>query len=50
MFGKKMFLLGCRLIPGKGDREELDDEEGRQISRCMRQVIEREMLKERAKL
>lgn len=38
------------LMPGKGSREELDDEEGKEISRRMQKVIERELLKEKAKL
>jgi hypothetical protein len=34
---------------GKGTREELDDEEGRQIARKMREIVNRD-LKEEAKL
>ena len=35
---------------GKGQREELDDEEGADTSQRMRQVIEEENKKEKAKL
>jgi len=39
-----------RLIVGKGQREELDDEEGRNIAGKMRAVAERELKKSKSKL
>jgi hypothetical protein len=39
-----------RLIVGKGQREELDDEEGRNIAGKMRAVAERELKNEKSKL
>jgi hypothetical protein len=35
---------------GKGRREELDDDVGREVSKKLRDVIEREMTNEKAKL
>jgi hypothetical protein len=49
-----LLCLVCRLMDeadlGKGRREELDDDVGREVSRELRGVIEREMRKEKAKL
>jgi len=48
MFGIK--IPNYILILGKGQRVELDDDEGRDIANKMRQVIERELRMEKAKL
>jgi diadenosine tetraphosphate (Ap4A) HIT family hydrolase len=48
MFGKYERRSG--LIAGKGVRQELDDEEGIELSQRMRDVIDREIHKEKAKL
>jgi diadenosine tetraphosphate (Ap4A) HIT family hydrolase len=47
MFGMYHFLC---VDLGKGRREELDDDEGREISGRVREVVERELKKENAKL
>ena len=47
MFGMGL-VRGCGLISGKGQREELDDDEGAEIARQMREVVELE--KQKAKL
>ena len=38
------------LMVGKGQRDELDDEEGREIAGKMRAVTERELKNEKSKL
>ena len=38
------------LIVGKGQREELDDDEGRDVAKAMREVTTRELMKENSKL
>ena len=48
MFGNSFICL--ELIAGKGQREELDESEGNEISNKMRQVVERELSKEKSKL
>jgi hypothetical protein len=48
MFGT--LFISLELIVGKGQREELDESEGKEVSIKMRQVVERELSKEKSKL
>lgn len=48
MFGMGL-VRGCGLISGKGQREELDDDEGAEIARQMKEVVELEKQREKEK-
>ena len=47
-------LVSCRLraqlIVGKGQREELDDDEGAELAAKLRAIVEQEMKKEKPRL
>ena len=45
-----VLLARCVIDLGKGERDELDDDDGREIAVQMREVVERELRKEGAKL